>query len=268
MRCALLHYYQMTVARTTEATNRLKGYLNQSTIRLNKRSLKNLNTQTWVIKQREWSQAQSLLLKELFLEVAHTAEKRQQAHRMVCIEVSENDTMLALMNLLEIGIINAFALAAIIGDIRRFPDSKKLVAYLGLNPGQRDSGTHKRVKVGVGRHGRRDIRALLTQAAQSLLISSRDCPLAKWGWKLFARKGHRNIAVSTVARKLVVQAWHLLNGNAPTLLEANKKLTLKLTKLASKIGKEGREKLQLPETIALCVEHYDQRLQKLKQISP
>ncbi|MES2570179.1 MAG: hypothetical protein V4710_09015 [Verrucomicrobiota bacterium] len=49
------------------------------------------------------------------------------------------------------------------------------------------------------------MRNLLMQAAQAVLRVGRNTTLGKWGWKLFARKGARNIAVAAVARKLVVQ---------------------------------------------------------------
>ena len=86
-----------------------------------------------------------------------------------------------------IGVINAFALVAVIGDISRFANPRKLVAYLGLNPGQRESGSHKRIKVGIGRRGRRDMRTLLVQGAHAVLRSGRHTQLGKWGWRLFAR---------------------------------------------------------------------------------
>ena len=65
------------------------------------------------------------------------------------------------------------------------------------------------------------------------------------GWKLFARKGNRNVAVAAVARKLLVPVWHMLSGNPPTALETDKSFTLKLYKLAVSLGSSLRSKLQL-----------------------
>ena len=64
----------------------------------------------------------------------------------------------------------------------------------------------------------------------------RATALGQWGWKLFARKGNRNIAVAAVARKLLIQVWHMLSGNPPTALETDKSFTLKLHKLAVSLG--------------------------------
>ena len=143
------------------------------------------------------------------------------------------------------GLINAFALLAVIGDVRRFERPEKLVAYIGLNPGQRQSGMGKNVKLGVGKRGRGDIRHLLIQGAQAVLRMGRATALGQWGWKLFARKGNRNVAVAAVARKLLIQVWHMLSGNPPTALETHKSFTLKLHKLAVSLGTSLRGKLQL-----------------------
>ena len=127
------------------------------------------------------------------------------------------------------------------------------MAYIGLNPGQRESGAGKRVKLGVGKRGRSDLRHLLIQGAQAVLRSGRHTALGQWGWKLLARKGHRNIAVSAVARKLVIQVWHLLCGHPSQALEPNKSFTTKLHKLAVALGKKLRPELGLSESVASSI---------------
>ena len=163
--------------------------------------------------------------------------------------------MLRCMKLLGIGMINAFALLAVIGDVGRFHHPEKLVAYIGLNPGQRQSGLGKKIKLGVGKHGRSDMRHLLIQGAQAVLRMGRNTYLlGQWGWKLFARKGNRNTAVTAVARKLLVQVWHLLSGNPPTALETDKSFTLKLHKLAVVLGASLRRELRLGDTLPDCIQ--------------
>ena len=167
--------------------------------------------------------------------------------------------MLRCLNILGVGLINAFALLAVIGDVRRFERPEKLVAYIGLNPGQRQSGTGKNVKLGVGKRGRADIRHLLIQGAQAVLRMGRATALGQSGWKLFAREGYRNVAVAAVARKLLIQVWHMLSGNPPTALETHKSFTLKLQKLAVSIGTSLRRKLQLGDTLLQCVKKLRRR---------
>src|SRR5437867_9235107 len=94
----------------------------------------------------------------------------------------------------------AFALGAFIGDIKRFANPAKLVKYIGLNPAFDDSG-EAQWHGGIGGHGRKDLRCLLIEGAQSILRCSRT-PLAQWGKKLLARKGQINLVVAAIARKL------------------------------------------------------------------
>lgn len=257
----LLHLYQRSVVADTQATNALKGYLNQYTLRLKKRPAHAERTEAWVKFQREWSELQLSLLDDHFQQVRRAKIRRADMQRLILTEVVKNDQMLALMGLLGIGKINAFALIATIGDVRRFSCAKKLAAYLGLNPGSRDSGTQKRIKVGAGKRGRKDMRNLLLQGAHAVLRMGRNSDLGKWGWKLFARKGHRNIAVVAVARKLSTQVWHLLMGNKPTMLESNKSRSAKFKVMLIGIGKKRREEIDLIGPLDTLVEQLNLRLQ-------
>jgi transposase len=256
----LLHAHQKAVSDHTAASNSLKGYLNQFAIRLGKRGLKDERSREWIASQRDWSELQKELLSDYFGELDNQAERRKRLHRLIAREVCAEPLMLRCMKLLGIGVINAFALLAIIGDVRRFERPEKLVAYLGLNPGQRQSGHGKNIKLGVGKRGRADIRHLLIQGAQAILRMGKATPLGQWGWKLFARKGNRNTAVAAVARKLVVQVWHLLSGNAPTIVEPNKSLTIKLQKLIVILGKSMRAEMGLPISLAECVLELQRRM--------
>lgn len=262
----LLHAYRRAAQSTTETTNSLKGYLNQMTVRPGSRNLSLQKTRDWIFAQREWGETQRVVLDDHFKQIDLAAERRKTLQRYIAREVASNPQMMGLMSLLGIGLINAFALIATIGEIGRFQTPRKLVAYLGLNPGQRDSGTGKRIKVGVGRRGRKDMRTLLVQGAQAVLRNARSgaSDLGKWGWKLFARKGSRNIAVAAVARKLAIQVWHLLSGNRPSQLEPTHSRGLKLKKMAVQLGKKLRTEMGLPATIDQCVEHFNEQIERAR----
>lgn len=251
----LLHAYSKAVVDHTAAINTLKGYLNQFTIRAGSRVLGIDQTEVWILAQRAWTPLQLALLSAHFQNLRVQAERRKVMLRLIGQQICAEPLMLRCMKLLGIGQINAFALLAIIGDVRRFDRPEKLVAYLGLNPGQRESGRGKHVKLGIGKRGRNDMRNLLIQGAHAVLRTGRNTPLGQWGWKLFARKGQRNIAVTAVARKLVVQVWHLLYGNPPKELESDKSHALKLKKLAVMLGADLRVQLDLPSKLEACVAH-------------
>src|SRR5205807_1475008 len=134
----------------------------------------------------------------------------------------------------------SFALGAIIGDIKRFANPRKLVKYVGLNPAFDDSGEGE-WSGGIGGHGRKDLRSLLIESAQSILRSSH--PLAKWGKKLLACKGSMKLAVAAVARKLVVAIWYLMMGRWTSIEEIDARLAAKLSKIITQVGIEGLKKL-------------------------
>lgn len=256
----LLHAYTKAVTAHTAASNGIKGYLNQSAIRLGKRNPALESTRAWVLGQREWTPLQREILADHFDTLAVQAARRKRLMRLIARQVAEEPRMILCMKLLGIGVVNAFALLAVIGDIRRFENPAKLVAYIGLNPGQRESGKGKKIRLGVGKRGRGDIRRLLIQGAQAVLRMGRATALGQWGWKLFARKGERNIAVAAIARKLLVQVWHALKGNEPKELAEGRSFDLKLTKLAVLLGKVLRAELGLTGTAADCIARFKDSL--------
>ncbi len=75
-------------------------------------------------------------------------------------EIFAEPLMLRRMKILGFGKINAFAILAVTGDVRSFDRPEKLVAYIGLNPAQRQSGRGKNIKLGVGERGCGDMRHL------------------------------------------------------------------------------------------------------------
>ncbi|MEG1259953.1 MAG: transposase, partial [Akkermansia sp.] len=156
-------------------------------------------------------------------------------------EVRNNKKMLACLRIEGIGVINAFAILAIIGDIKRFATARKLASYIGINPRSKTSGNSINIKYGIAKHGRRDLKTLLIQAAQTILRSRRNTKLQKWGLQLLLRKGHHNIAVGAVARKLVHYIWHALNGRKPS--EEEKKI-ITASKVRYTVINMSKEELQ------------------------
>lgn len=245
----LLHAYRKAVGDHTAATNSIKSYLNGRGIRLGKHSLDEKTTSQWILEQADWSLLQKNILAEHFANITESKERRKRLYRLIAAEIAADPKMMRCMKVLGVGIVSAFALLAVIGDIVRFHSPEKLVAYIGLNPGQRQSGKGKDIRLGVGRRGRGDIRHLLIQGAHAIMRSGRNTPLGQWGWKLFARKGNRNVAVAAIARKLLVQVWHLLHGNPPLALESDTSFRVKLQKLAVALGTTLRSGIGLGKTL-------------------
>ncbi len=105
-----------------------------------------------------------------------------------------------------VGSITALAFVLVIDDPLRFARSRDVGAYLGMCPGQRQSGDVDR-QLRITKEGNRYVRSLLVQCAHYMLGHfGEDCDLRRKGEALIARggRGARKKAAVAVARKLSV----------------------------------------------------------------
>jgi transposase len=237
------HAHRKAVKRTTQMRARLRSYLSDNGVRLKRDTplTKPVEAQAQIRQTREWSTRQWQVIEGLLMELRHAEEQRQHWRGLIAQEVLTDPELLAIVRLCGIREMTAFALGAFIGDIKRFAEPKKLVKYIGLNPAFDDSGEGE-WSGGIGGHGRKDLRCLLVEGAQSILRCSKS-PLAKWGKKLLARKGSLNLAVCAIARKLVVAVWYLMMGRWTSLEEVDGGLSLKVSKILKEVGTAGFKKL-------------------------
>lgn len=92
-----------------------------------------------------------------------------------------------LMTLPGVDVTVAYGMAAAIGDINRFSDPQKLVAYLGLNPSVRQSGEGPAYHGRITKQGRGQARSMLVEAAWAAARS--PGPLRAFYRRLAARRG-------------------------------------------------------------------------------
>jgi transposase len=229
------HAHRKAVKRTTQMRNRLRSYLSDQGVRLPKdlRLATDPATTEKIHKAYSWTSRQWQVVEVMLLELRQAEEQRAHWRSLIAQEVLADEKLLSLVRLCGVRDLVAFALGALIGDVKRFADPRKLVKYIGLNPAFDDSGQGT-WKGGIGGHGRKDLRALLIEAAQALMRSTH--PLAQWGRKLLGRKGSLNLAVAAVARKLTVAIWYLMNGRWTALEQIDGRLSLKVGKIISQVG--------------------------------
>ena len=243
------------------ARNRIWAFLNQQCVRRpSGLRLGGPQALDELLKLRAWTPMQQFLLKEE-VDAFQVAEGRRHRLRTeIAAAVAEDPQVLRLIRLLGVRAKVAFALSAFIGPIERFANPKKLVAYFGLNPCVSRSGISGG-NGGLAQYGRGDVRALLIQAAQSILRHGQG-PTHRWALALKMRKG-ANIAVAALARKLVVSIWYLMQGLFTQLPEATAHLKIKIHKIASEIGRprlramgyaSGREfeEKKIEELLRIC----------------
>jgi transposase len=147
-----------------------------------------------------------------------------------------------LMTVPGVNLICAATFLAAIGDVSRFFTSRKLVAYLGLDPKVRQSGQAPARSGRISKRGSAAARWALVEAAWSVV--RQPGPLHAFYDRTRARRGHGKAIVAT-ARKLAILFWHMLTRGEdyahqqPSL--TNKKLRrLELTAGAAKYATTAR----------------------------
>ena len=112
-----------------------------------------------------------------------------------------------LMTVPGVNVIVAATFMAAIGDIRRFPDRRKLTGYLGLDPRVRQSGVGPASHGRISKQGSASARHALVEASWSTV--RQPGPIAGFYVRIKARRGH-SIAIVASARKLACLFWCLL----------------------------------------------------------
>ncbi len=237
------HAYRKATKRTTQMHARVRSYLSDNGVRLKTAvSLSRAGeVEAQLRKERQWSARQWQVIELMLLELRHADQQRAHWRSLIAQEVLSDPDLLSIVRLCGVREIVAFAVGAFVGDIQRFAEPKKLVKYVGLNPAFDDSGEGQ-WSGGIGGHGNSHLRSLLIEAAQAILRCSQT-PLAKWGRKLVARKGSKNLAVAAIARKLTVAIWYLMMGRWTPLEEIDARLSLKVGKMIGSVGRAGIKSL-------------------------
>lgn len=109
-----------------------------------------------------------------------------------------------------IGVLNATALVAAVGNAQTFARGRDLAAWLGLVPRQITTGGKPRL-VGVTKRGNTYLRKLLVHGARSAMpaLAASATPLGGWLRGLL-RRVHKNAAVVALANKLARIVWVVL----------------------------------------------------------
>lgn len=130
------------------------------------------------------------------------------AERSFAQEALEDNEVRRLMTVPGLSLASAVGLKAAIGDVRRFKRPSNLVSYFGLNPSVYQSGL-KAYTGHISRRGRSHARSICVEAAHQLVRV--PGPFHAFFLRLQRRKPY-NVALTAVARKLVVLIWHMLTS--------------------------------------------------------
>jgi len=129
-------------------------------------------------------------------------------------EAERRPEAVELMKHKGVGPVTALAFVLTVGPVERFANSRKLVSYLGLNPGEDSSGGHQRLGH-ISKQGNQMLRWLLVEAGHS--AAQFDPELRRKYQRLVFRRG-RNVAKVALARHLTVRLyWTLRQASSATL---------------------------------------------------
>ena len=110
-----------------------------------------------------------------------------------------------------IGVINATALLAAVGDASAFAGGRDLAAWLGLTPRQHSTGGKTKL-LGISKRGNKYLRTQLIHGARAIVSRSakHDDRQSTWLKALVARRGF-NRTIVALANKTARIAWVLLS---------------------------------------------------------
>jgi transposase len=106
-----------------------------------------------------------------------------------------------------VSLMTATTFIAAVGDIRCFPDPRRLVSYPGLDPKVRESGSGAAHHGRISKQGAARSRQMLTEAA--IVAVSTPGPMRAFCERVRVRRGSQ-MAIVAVAHKLAVLFWHVL----------------------------------------------------------
>jgi transposase len=125
-------------------------------------------------------------------------------------QAKTNDVARRLASIPGIGVLNATALAAALGNAATFERGRDLAAWLGLVPRQLTTGGKPRL-LGISKRGTKYLRKLLAHGARAALpsLSAGTTPLGKW-LRGLQERAHKNTVIEALANKLARIIWAVL----------------------------------------------------------
>jgi transposase len=200
------------------------------------------------VKGRAWLAALELPLEEResvdagIRQVEFLDAEIAAVERLIARQVLSWPEIRRLMTVPGVNLICAATFVAAIGDVTRFLTSRKLVAYLGLDPKVRQSGEAPARSGRISKRGSASARWALVEAAWSVVLQ--PGPLHAFYDRTRARRGHGKAIVAT-ARKLAVLFWCMLKrredyAHQQPSLTKKKLRRLELTAGAPKYAKTAR----------------------------
>lgn len=166
------------------------------------------------IEAQPLSRADRFAMNQLLVQLDQFLAQRREADRELetfAKEGSEREleNREILNSIAGVGPVTTDVVLSELGDMQRFSNAKKVVAYAGLAPGQRESAG-KRKDLHIEKCGSRLLRAALVEAAWQLV--RRSPKYQSIFNRLWERTGQKKKAIVAIARRLLALMYSLLKS--------------------------------------------------------
>jgi transposase len=194
----------------TSARNRIFGLLTQFGLRVSHSRLRKPDAME-LLERRGVPEVWRASISEL-LELSEEMDRRITPIDRELGPLARRDERAKLLATMPgIGPLLSLTFAAEIGEVARFRSPGKLIAYAGLAPRVSQSGERSATGA-LSKAGSRTLRWAAVEAANQAWRPSN--PWHAHYLRVTARHG-KNPAKSSVARKLLIAAWHMLSRDEP-----------------------------------------------------
>lgn len=150
-------------------------------------------------------------LRQLLEQISFIEDQVEQLDLEIAAYMRQSDSFITTIP--GIGPVLGAVILSEVGDIARFDDGKKLVAYAGIDASVSQSGNFEGIQMHMSKRGSPYLRRALYTAAN--VAAFHDPELSAYYQRLRLRGKHHGVAVGAIARKLCYIVYGVLAENRP-----------------------------------------------------
>ena len=150
-------------------------------------------------------------LRQLLEQIGFIEDQVDELDSEIAAYMKQTDSFLTTIP--GIGPILGAVIMSEVGDISRFEDAKKLVAYAGIDAAVSQSGNFEGTQMHMSKRGSPYLRRALYTAAG--VAAFHDPELSAYYQRLRQRGKHHGVAIGAIARKLCFIVFSVLSENRP-----------------------------------------------------
>jgi len=199
-----LNFRQQLVGQRTKVANQLQALARKAGLARFRVKTKSGRS---MLLEAELNETDSYLRERLLVLFDDLSGQLGQAEARLDESFAEDEAAQRLATHPGVGYLTALALAATLGDVSRFTNTRQAVSFVGLDPLDKSTGEKRRIGK-ISKRGSRLCRFLLGQAAQK----SSDGRIRSSYSQIRSRRGHA-IAKVAIARRLLVNCHVMLRDD-------------------------------------------------------